>query len=23
MNLVVLSYLEPVLCGKRYHLFNC
>jgi len=23
MNLVVLSHLEPVLCGKRYHLFNC
>jgi len=23
MNLVVLSHLESVLCGKRYHLFNC
>jgi len=23
MNLVVLSHLESVLCGKRYHLFIC
>jgi len=23
MNLVVLSHLEAVLCGKQYHLFNC
>jgi len=23
MNLVVLSHLEPVVCGKQYHLFNC
>jgi len=23
MNLVVLSHLEPVLCGKRCYLFNC
>jgi len=23
MNLVVLSHLEPVVCGKRCHLFNC
>jgi len=23
MNLVVLSHLEPVLCGIRCHLFDC
>jgi len=23
MYLVVLSHLEPVLCGKQCHLFNC
>jgi len=23
MKLVVLSHLEPILCGKRGYLFNC
>jgi len=23
MNLVVLSHLEPIVCGKRCHFFNC
>jgi len=23
MDLVVLSYLEPIVCGKQYYLFNC
>jgi len=23
MNLVVLSHLEPIVCGRRCYLFNC
>jgi len=23
MNLVVLSHVELIVCGKRWHLFNC